>query len=147
MVRPHLVTFTTATFQSHLHSLVFIAFLDASFAFWSKHQKTLLHVSSCCWLKVNEHLCLLWSCRSVYIFFCVFRFYIESISYLKDNATIELFFLNAKSIIYKVNCYFFLCISSTAGFLSFSFGLSLHAVWMIWILCEIAFKAKIFFWP
>uniref|UniRef100_A0A3P8UZD5 FERM domain containing 4A n=1 Tax=Cynoglossus semilaevis TaxID=244447 RepID=A0A3P8UZD5_CYNSE len=29
------------------------------------------------------------------------RFYIESISYLKDNATIELFFLNAKSIIYK----------------------------------------------
>lgn len=35
-------------------------------------------------------------------FLCVFRFYIESISYLKDNATIELFFLNAKSIIYKV---------------------------------------------
>jgi hypothetical protein len=35
---------------------------------------------------------------------CVFsfRFYIESISYLKDNATIELFFLNAKSCIYKV---------------------------------------------
>lgn len=31
-----------------------------------------------------------------------FRFYIESISYLKDNATIELFFLNAKSCIYKV---------------------------------------------
>uniref|UniRef100_A0A3Q2NR24 FERM domain containing 4A n=1 Tax=Fundulus heteroclitus TaxID=8078 RepID=A0A3Q2NR24_FUNHE len=30
-----------------------------------------------------------------------FPFYIESISYLKDNATIELFFLNAKSIIYK----------------------------------------------
>lgn len=30
------------------------------------------------------------------------RFYIESISYLKDNATIELFFLNAKSCIYKV---------------------------------------------
>nr|XP_013798896.1 PREDICTED: FERM domain-containing protein 4A-like [Apteryx mantelli mantelli] len=29
------------------------------------------------------------------------RFYIESISYLKDNATIELFFLNAKSCIYK----------------------------------------------
>ncbi|TSK38332.1 FERM domain-containing protein 4A [Bagarius yarrelli] len=28
-------------------------------------------------------------------------FYIESISYLKDNATIELFFLNAKSCIYK----------------------------------------------
>lgn len=38
--------------------------------------------------------------------FCVFRFYIESISYLKDNATIELFFLNAKSIIYKVNALF-----------------------------------------
>lgn len=35
--------------------------------------------------------------------FSFVRFYIESISYLKDNATIELFFLNAKSIIYKVN--------------------------------------------
>ena len=34
--------------------------------------------------------------------FFSFRFYIESISYLKDNATIELFFLNAKSCIYKV---------------------------------------------
>ncbi|KAL0627721.1 hypothetical protein AAY473_001039 [Plecturocebus cupreus] len=33
------------------------------------------------------------------------RFYIESISYLKDNATIELFFLNAKSCIYKVHPY------------------------------------------
>jgi hypothetical protein len=32
-----------------------------------------------------------------------YRFYIESISYLKDNATIELFFLNAKSCIYKVS--------------------------------------------
>ncbi|GCB73205.1 hypothetical protein scyTo_0006672 [Scyliorhinus torazame] len=31
----------------------------------------------------------------------VYRFYIESIAYLKDNATIELFFLNAKSCIYK----------------------------------------------
>ncbi|XP_029104493.1 FERM domain-containing protein 4A isoform X4 [Scleropages formosus] len=36
----------------------------------------------------------------VVLFFCV-RFYIESISYLKDNTTIELFFLNAKSCIYK----------------------------------------------
>uniref|UniRef100_A0A3Q3FB07 FERM domain containing 4A n=1 Tax=Labrus bergylta TaxID=56723 RepID=A0A3Q3FB07_9LABR len=36
----------------------------------------------------------------IMLYFCV-RFYIESISYLKDNATIELFFLNAKSIIYK----------------------------------------------
>ncbi|XP_048862141.1 FERM domain-containing protein 4A isoform X3 [Brienomyrus brachyistius] len=36
----------------------------------------------------------------VVLFFCV-RFYIESISYLKDNATIQLFFLNAKSCIYK----------------------------------------------
>ncbi|XP_069484022.1 FERM domain-containing protein 4A isoform X3 [Ambystoma mexicanum] len=36
----------------------------------------------------------------VVLCFCV-RFYIESISYLKDNATIELFFLNAKSCIYK----------------------------------------------
>uniref|UniRef100_A0A674CHS4 FERM domain containing 4A n=1 Tax=Salmo trutta TaxID=8032 RepID=A0A674CHS4_SALTR len=37
----------------------------------------------------------------IVLYFCV-RFYIESISYLKDNATIELFFLNAKSCIYKV---------------------------------------------
>ncbi|XP_035381401.1 FERM domain-containing protein 4A isoform X3 [Electrophorus electricus] len=36
----------------------------------------------------------------IVLYFCV-RFYIESISYLKDNATIELFFLNAKSCIYK----------------------------------------------
>ncbi|KAK7891477.1 hypothetical protein WMY93_023440 [Mugilogobius chulae] len=36
----------------------------------------------------------------IVLYFCV-RFYIESISYLKDNATIELFFLNAKNIIYK----------------------------------------------
>ncbi|KAG5845795.1 hypothetical protein ANANG_G00142990 [Anguilla anguilla] len=36
----------------------------------------------------------------VVLYFCV-RFYIESISYLKDSATIELFFLNAKSCIYK----------------------------------------------
>ncbi|XP_041965367.1 FERM domain-containing protein 4A isoform X4 [Alosa sapidissima] len=36
----------------------------------------------------------------IILYFCV-RFYIESISYLKDNATIELFFLNAKSCIYK----------------------------------------------
>lgn len=40
---------------------------------------------------------------------CLFisRFYIESISYLKDNATIELFFLNAKSCIYKVSAWNF----------------------------------------
>ncbi|XP_072327064.1 FERM domain-containing protein 4A isoform X2 [Scyliorhinus torazame] len=36
----------------------------------------------------------------VVLYFCV-KFYIESIAYLKDNATIELFFLNAKSCIYK----------------------------------------------
>uniref|UniRef100_A0A8C7XG92 FERM domain containing 4A n=1 Tax=Oryzias sinensis TaxID=183150 RepID=A0A8C7XG92_9TELE len=36
----------------------------------------------------------------IVLYFSV-RFYIESISYLKDNATIELFFLNAKSIIFK----------------------------------------------
>lgn len=39
------------------------------------------------------------------------RFYIESISYLKDNATIELFFLNAKSCIYKVR----MCSSCSAS--------------------------------
>lgn len=42
---------------------------------------------------------------AVNTFNIVFRFYIESISYLKDNATIELFFLNAKSIIYKVQSF------------------------------------------
>ncbi|XP_043943876.1 FERM domain-containing protein 4A isoform X1 [Protopterus annectens] len=36
----------------------------------------------------------------IVLYFCV-RFYIESIAYLKDNATIELFFLNAKCCIYK----------------------------------------------
>ncbi|XP_048409933.1 FERM domain-containing protein 4A isoform X6 [Stegostoma tigrinum] len=36
----------------------------------------------------------------VVLYFCV-KFYIESIAYLRDNATIELFFLNAKSCIYK----------------------------------------------
>ncbi|XP_055509459.1 FERM domain-containing protein 4A isoform X2 [Leucoraja erinacea] len=36
----------------------------------------------------------------VVLYFCV-KFYIESIAYLKDNATVELFFLNAKSCIYK----------------------------------------------
>lgn len=46
-----------------------------------------------------------WKCIEVFSFSIV-RFYIESISYLKDNATIELFFLNAKSIIYKVNFVF-----------------------------------------
>lgn len=30
------------------------------------------------------------------------RFYIESISFLKDKTTVELFFLNAKSCVYKV---------------------------------------------
>ena len=32
----------------------------------------------------------------------IFRFYIESIAYLKDNATIELFYLQAKQSVYKV---------------------------------------------
>ncbi|XP_042191330.1 FERM domain-containing protein 4A isoform X1 [Callorhinchus milii] len=36
----------------------------------------------------------------IVLHFCV-KFYIESIAYLKHNATIELFFLNAKSCIYK----------------------------------------------
>ncbi|XP_029456942.1 FERM domain-containing protein 4B [Rhinatrema bivittatum] len=36
----------------------------------------------------------------VTLFFAV-RFYIESISFLKDNTTVELFFLNAKSCVYK----------------------------------------------
>lgn len=31
-----------------------------------------------------------------------FRFYIESISFLKDRTTVELFFLNAKSCVHKV---------------------------------------------
>lgn len=32
------------------------------------------------------------------------RFYIESISFLKDKTTVELFFLNAKSCVHKVGC-------------------------------------------
>lgn len=47
------------------------------------------------------------------------RFYIESISYLKDNATIELFFLNAKSCIYKVR---------TLGTQDFEFWLEMRKV-------------------
>lgn len=31
------------------------------------------------------------------------RFYIEKITYLKDNATVELFFLNAKSLVSNVS--------------------------------------------
>lgn len=31
-----------------------------------------------------------------------FRFYIESISFLKDKNTVELFFLNAKACVHKV---------------------------------------------
>lgn len=34
-----------------------------------------------------------------------FRFYIESISFLKDKTTVELFFLNAKSCVHKVRCW------------------------------------------
>lgn len=37
-----------------------------------------------------------------------FRFYIESISFLKDKTTVELFFLNAKSCVHKVRCPLFL---------------------------------------
>ena len=35
-----------------------------------------------------------------------FRFYIESISFLKDKTTVELFFLNAKSCVHKVRALF-----------------------------------------
>jgi len=34
------------------------------------------------------------------------RFYIESISFLKDKTTVELFFLNAKSCVHKVRALF-----------------------------------------
>ena len=34
------------------------------------------------------------------------RFYIESISFLKDKTTVELFFLNAKSCVHKVRTLF-----------------------------------------
>lgn len=39
-------------------------------------------------------------------FVLCFRFYIESISFLKDKTTVELFFLNAKSCVHKVRCLF-----------------------------------------
>ena len=35
-----------------------------------------------------------------------FRFYIESISFLKDKTTVELFFLNAKACVHKVRAPF-----------------------------------------
>lgn len=35
-----------------------------------------------------------------------FRFYIESISFLKDKTTVELFFLNAKACVHKVGAPF-----------------------------------------
>lgn len=31
------------------------------------------------------------------------RFYIEKITYLKENTTVELFFLNAKSLVFNVS--------------------------------------------
>lgn len=34
------------------------------------------------------------------------RFYIEKITFLKDNTTVELFFLNAKSLVFNVSIYF-----------------------------------------
>ena len=33
----------------------------------------------------------------------IHRFYIEKISFLKENTTVELFFLNAKSAVYNVS--------------------------------------------
>lgn len=42
------------------------------------------------------------------------RFYIESISFLKDKTTVELFFLNAKSCVHKVRA-LFVTDSSGAG--------------------------------
>lgn len=38
----------------------------------------------------------------VLVLFLIFRFYIESISFLKDKTTVELFFLNAKSCVHQV---------------------------------------------
>lgn len=42
------------------------------------------------------------------LFFFPLRFYIESISFLKDKTTVELFFLNAKSCVHKVRHKYFL---------------------------------------
>ncbi len=39
----------------------------------------------------------------MFIFLCAFRFFIESISYLRDTATVELFYLQAKQSIFKVS--------------------------------------------
>ena len=41
------------------------------------------------------------------LFVCC-RFFIESIAYLRDNATIELFYLQAKSNVYRVSYILFL---------------------------------------
>ncbi len=40
----------------------------------------------------------------MYVLHCVFcRFYIESVAYLKDATTVELFFRNAKISVYNVS--------------------------------------------
>lgn len=33
----------------------------------------------------------------------LYRFYIEKITFLKENTTVELFFLNAKSLVFNVS--------------------------------------------
>lgn len=40
--------------------------------------------------------------HSFFNYYLIFRFYIESISFLKDKTTVELFFLNAKSCVHQV---------------------------------------------
>ena len=38
-------------------------------------------------------------------YYRIFRFYVESISFLKDNSSVELFYLQAKQSIYKARSY------------------------------------------
>uniref|UniRef100_A0A4W3H295 FERM domain-containing protein n=1 Tax=Callorhinchus milii TaxID=7868 RepID=A0A4W3H295_CALMI len=62
------------------------------------------HRGHCSWLQLDRRVLEHDFPRKsgpIVLHFCV-KFYIESIAYLKHNATIELFFLNAKSCIYKV---------------------------------------------
>lgn len=46
-------------------------------------------------------------CDVDYIFLC--RFYIDKFTFLKETTTVELFFLNAKSLVYKVSVSDFMC--------------------------------------
>lgn len=77
-------------------------------------------------LHLIQVLHLITSCLFV---FC--RFYIEKITFLKDNTTVELFFLNAKSSVFNVS-----------GCNSFSY--ICYSIWLYWAYHESAFRSLSF---